>query len=104
MPHDRSADDVLAVMDGLGTIEVPAEQPVDVGYTITLVVPGAGQPEPPGGSPVLTRVEVRARVADLYHWYAEHRTDLVLRLEDGRRLPLIMTSPDGAALGQHGLA
>ncbi len=92
-------------MDGLGAVEVPGvPRPVEVGYTIQVVALGPGQPEPPGGGPFLTRVQLRARVADLFHWYAEHRHDLVLVLDDGRRLPLIVTSPDGDAIGQGLLA
>jgi hypothetical protein len=88
-------------MEGLGKVEVPgALEPVAVGYTIQIVALAAGQPEPPGGGPFLTRVTLRARVADLFHWYSEHREDLVLVLDDGRRLPLIVTSPDGDAIGQ----
>lgn len=91
-------------MEGLGLVEVPGSLPIEVGYTLTLVVPGASQPEPPGGGPVLTRVTLRARIADLFHWYAEHPSDLVLVLEDGRRLALLVTSADGSAIGQHSLA
>ena len=93
-------DDLLATMEGLGHIETPGlETPVEVGYTITIVAQGPGQPEPPGGGPFLTRVLLRARVADLFHWFSEHRGDLVLVLADERRLPLIITSPDGDAVG-----
>ena len=88
-------------MEGLGKVEVPgAFEPVAVGYTIQIVALAPGQPEPPGGGPFLTRVTLRARVADLFHWFSEHREDLVLVLDDGRRLPLIVTSPDGDAIGQ----
>jgi hypothetical protein len=98
---DIPQDDLLATMDGLGRIETPGlSAPVEVSYTITLVAPGAGQPVPPGGGPFLTRVLLSARVADLFHWFSEHREDLVLVLADGRRLPLIITSPDGDAIGQ----
>jgi hypothetical protein len=94
-------DDLLAIMEGLGRVETPGlECPVDVGYTITIIAQGPGQPEPPGGGPFVTRVRLRARVADLFHWYSEHRDDLMLVLDDGRRLPLIITSPDGDAIGQ----
>jgi len=98
---DIPQDDLLATMEGLGRIETPGlSAPVEVGYTITLVARGAGQPEPPGGDPFLTRVLLSARVADLFHWFSEHREDLVLVLADGRRLPLTITSPDGDAIGQ----
>jgi hypothetical protein len=53
---------------------------------------------------VLTRVAIRARLADLFHWYTEHRADATLVLEDGRRLALVIMSPDGDAIGQHALA
>lgn len=96
-PHD----DLLATLDGLGLVEVPGRsQPVEVGYTIRIVAQAAGQPEPPDGAPFLTRVTVRARVADLFHWYSEHRDDLVLVLDDGRRVPLVVTTPDGDAIGK----
>lgn len=102
---DIPQDDLLATMEGLGRIETPGlETPVEVGYTITIVAQGPGQPEPPGGGPFLTRVLLSARVADLFHWFTEHREDLVLVLADGRRLPLIVTSPDGDAIGQGMLA
>ena len=98
---DIPRDDLLAIMDGLGRIETPGlETPVEVGYTITIVAQRPGQPDPPGGGPFFTRVLLRARVADLFHWYTEHRDDLMLVLDDGRRLPLIITSPDGDAIGQ----
>jgi len=98
---DIPQDDLLATMDGLGRIETPGlVSPVDVGYTITIVAQGPGQPDPPGGGPFVTRVLLRARLADLFHWYTEHRQDLVLVVDDGRRLPLIITSPDGDAIGQ----
>ena len=88
-------------MDGLGHIETPGlVTPVDVGYTITIVAQGTGQSDPPGGDPFVTRVLLRARLADLFHWYTEHRQDLVLVVDDGRRLPLVITSPDGDAIGQ----
>lgn len=88
-------------MEGLGKVEVPgAASPVDVGYTIQVLSLAPGQPEPPGGGPFFTRVTLRARVADLFHWFSEHRDDLVLVLDDGRRLPLVVTSPDGDAIGQ----
>lgn len=91
----------MATMDGLGRVEVPGTPaPIDVGYTIQVLAQAPGQPEPPGGGPFLTRVVLRARVADLFHWYSEHRDDLVLVLDDGRRLPLIVTSPDGDAVGR----
>lgn len=98
---DIPPDDLLAIMDGLGRIETPGLiAPVPVAYTITIVAQAPGQPEPPGGGAFLTRVLLRARVADLFHWYTEHRDDLVLVVDDGRRLPLIVTSPDGDAIGQ----
>ena len=98
---DTPQDDLLAIMDGLGRIETPgAIPPVDVGYTITIVAQAPGQPDPPGGGPFLTRVRLRARLADLFHWYSEHREDLALVIDDGRRLPLIITSPDGDAIGR----
>lgn len=101
----RSSDeDLLATMEGLGVIDVAGDAPVQVGYTITLVVPGADAPAPPGGGPVLTRVAIRARLADLFHWYTEHRADATLVLEDGRRLALVILSPDGDAIGQHSLS
>jgi hypothetical protein len=79
-------DDLMATMDGLGRVEVPGTPgPIDVGYTIQILAQAPGQPEPPGGGPFLTRVLLRARVADLFHWYTEH---------------LIITSPDGDALGR----
>lgn len=88
-------------MDGLGRIETPGLMPpVEVGYTIRIVAQGPGQPEPPGGGPFLTRVLLRARAADLFHWYMEHRDDLELVVDDGRRLPLIIVSPDGDAIGR----
>ena len=100
MPHS-SKDDLLATMEGLGTVEIPGTgAPVDVGYTIWLYAQAPGQPLPPGGGTFVTRVALRARVADLFHWYTEHREDLVLAIDDGRRLPLIITSPDGDAIGQ----
>lgn len=93
-------DDLLATMDGLGRVQVPGRPaPVEVGYTIQIVAQGAGQPGPPGGDPFLTRVRLRARVADLFHWFTEHRDGLVLVLDDGRRLPLRVTTPDGDAIG-----
>ena len=105
MPSHIPDDDLLATMEGLGRIEIPGGiTPVDVGYTIQVLAVAAGQPDPPGGGPFLTRVVLRARVADLFHWYTEHREDLVLALDDGRRLPLIITSPDGDAVGQGMLA
>ncbi len=105
MPSHTPNDDLLATMEGLGTVEVPdGVAPVAVGYTIQVVALAPGQPDPPGGGPFLTRVTLRARVADLFHWYSEHRTDLVLVLDDRRRLPLIITSPDGDAIGQAMLA
>jgi len=98
---DIPRDDLLAIMDGLGRVETPGlETPVEVGYTITIVAQRPGQPDPPGGGPFVTRVLLQARVADLFHWFTEHRDDLVLVLDDGRRLPLIITSPDGDAIGQ----
>ena len=98
---DTPRDDLLAIMDGLGRVETPGlETPVEVGYTITIVAQRPGQPEPPGGGPFLTRVLLRARVSDLFHWYTHHRDDLKLVLDDGRQLPLIITSPDGDAIGQ----
>ena len=98
---DSSRDDLLATMEGLGSVEAPGSHaPVAVGYTIQLFAQAADQPPPPGGGPFVTRVALRARVADLFHWYTEHRHDLVLVLDDGRRLPLIITSPDGDAIGQ----
>lgn len=101
MSADIPQDDLLATMEGLGRIEPPGlETPVEVGYTITIVAQGPGQPEPPGGGPFLTRVLISARVADLFHWFTDHRHDLVLVLADGRKLPLIITSPDGDAIGQ----
>lgn len=101
MSTDIPQDDLLATLEGLGRIEPPdPETPVEVGYTINIVAQGPGQPEPPGGGPFLTRVLLSARVADLFHWFTEHREDLVLVLADGRRLPLIITSPDGDAIGQ----
>ena len=90
--------DVLAGLDGL--LLTGAVAPVAVGYTIQLFAQAPGQPPPPGGGPFVTRVALRARVADLFHWYSEHRHDLVLVIDDGRRLPLIITSPDGDAIGQ----
>ncbi|HTV01296.1 MAG TPA: hypothetical protein VMF13_12185 [Luteitalea sp.] len=100
MPHS-SKDDLLATMEGLGTVEIPGSSaPVDVGYTIWLYAQAPGQPAPPGGGPFVTKVALRARVADLFHWYTEHREDLVLVIDDGRRLPLIIMSPDGDAIGQ----
>ena len=101
VPNDTPQDDLLATMDGLGHIEAPGRaSPVEVGYTLTLLAPGPGQTLPPGGGPFLARVQLRARLADLFHWYSEHREDLVLVIDDGRRLPLIITSPDGDAIGQ----
>ncbi len=101
MSADMPQDDVLATMEGIGSIVLPGpEAPVEVGYTITLVAQGPGQPEPPGGGAFHTRVLLRARVADLFHWFAEHREDLVLVLADERRLPIVVTSPDGDAIGQ----
>ena len=101
MSPDIPRDDLLAIMDGLGCIETPGlETPVAVGYSITIVAQRPGQPDPPGGGPFITRVLLQARVADLFHWYTEHRDDLVLVLDDGRRLPLIVTSPDGDAIGK----
>jgi hypothetical protein len=98
---DFPTDDLLAIMDGLGRVETPGpESAVDVGYTITIVAQRPGEPAPPDGAPFVTRVLLQARVADLFHWFAEHRDDLVLVLDDGRRLPLIITSPDGDAIGQ----
>jgi hypothetical protein len=98
---DSPDDDLLASMEGLGAVEVPGiTAPVEVGYTIQILAPGPGRPAPPDGGPFLTRVALRARVADLFHWYTEHRGDLVLVLDDGRRLPLTITSPDGDAIGQ----
>jgi hypothetical protein len=94
-------DDLLATMEGLGSVEVPGSSaPVAVGYTIQLFAQAPGQPAPPGGGPFVTRVALRARVADLFHWYTEHRHDLVLVIDDGRRLPLTVTSPDGDAIGE----
>ena len=82
-------------------VEVPGRtHPTEVGYTIHIVAQAAGQPDPPGGGPFLTRVTLRARVADLFHWYTEHRDDLVLVLDDGRRVPLVVTTPDGDAIGK----
>lgn len=104
MDQGASGEDLLATMEGLGRIEVAGDAPVQVGYTIMLVVPGADAPSPPGGGPVLTRVAIRARLADLFHWYTEHRADATLVLEDGRRLALVIMSPDGDAIGQHALA
>lgn len=101
MTSNPAHDDLLATMDGLGRVEVPGRpRAVEVGYTIQIVAQAPGQPEPPGGGPFLTRVALRARVADLFHWYTEHRDDLVLVLDDGRRLPLVVTSPDGDAIGK----
>lgn len=101
MSAETPQDDLLAIMDGLGQIETPGLlTPVPVGYTISIVAPSADRPDPPGGGPFLTRVLLRARGADLFHWFSEHRDDLVLVLDDGRRLPLIITSPDGDAIGQ----
>lgn len=101
MSTDIPQDDLLATMDGLGRVESPDPAvAVDVGYTITIVAQAPGQPEPPGGGPFLTRVVLRARIADLFHWFSEHRDDLVLVLDDGRRLPLLITSPDGDAIGR----
>ena len=105
MTPEIPRDDLLAIMEGLGRIETSGhETPVEVGYTITIVAQGPGQPDPPGGGPFLTRVLLRARVADLFHWYTEHRADLTLVLDDGRRLPLIITSPDGDAIGKRMLS
>lgn len=101
MSTDIPRDDLLATMDGLGHIETPGlETPVDVGYTLAIVAQGPGQADPPGSGPFVTRVLLRARLADLFHWYTEHRADLVLVVDDGRRLPLLITSPDGDAIGQ----
>ena len=101
MSPETPQDDVLATMAGIGRIVLPSpETPVEVGYTITLVAQGPGQPEPPGGGAFHTRVLLSARVADLFHWFAEHREGLVLELADGRRLPIVVTSPDGDAIGQ----
>ena len=98
---DTPHDDLLAIMDGLGTVQVPGNvAPIEVGYTIKVLAQSPGQPDPPGGGPLITRVPLHARVADQFHWYSEHRRDLVLVLDDGRRLPLIVTSPDGDAIGQ----
>ncbi len=100
MSAEIPQDDLLATMEGLGHIETPGlPVTVEVGYRITIVAQGPGQPEPPGGGPYQTRVLLSARLADLYHWFTEHRDDLVLVLADGRRLPIIVTSPDGDAIG-----
>lgn len=101
MSADIPQDDLLAIMDGLGRIETPGlVAPVEVGYTITIVAQGQSHFEPRGGGPFLTRVVLRARVSDLFHWYTEHRDDLVLVVDDGRRLRLVITSPDGDAIGE----
>ncbi|MCC6163723.1 MAG: hypothetical protein IT182_10285 [Acidobacteria bacterium] len=105
MRADMPQDDVLATMEGIGSIVLPdPETPVEVGYRITLVAQRPGQPEPPGGGAFHTRVLLSARVADLFHWFAEHREGLILEIADGRRLPIVVTSPDGDAIGLDMLA
>jgi len=97
-----SDDDLLATMDGLGTVEVPRVPASEVAYTIRVFAPAADQVRSSDTPPFVTRVQLRARVADLFHWYTEHRTDVVLVLDDGRRVPLTLLTADGDAVG-HGL-
>lgn len=104
MTDQSRRDDLLATIEGLGVVEVPGAATLAVGYTIRVFSPSPGQPDPPGGGPFVTRVQLHARVADLFHWYAEHRDDLVLVLDDARRLPLIILTPDGDAVGRGELA